>query len=267
MFIPPDKNRLPARILSWVGLLLIAAALIKLQSIPPNQYPAKRQELATAPPGAIKRVIIDAGHGGNDSGAMRAGISEKDLTLDVARRLDALIRANGIATTLTRSGDDTVSLANRAAIANQERDCVFVSIHFDEGSRATATGVQTFYAAQQASRFPSVKSWWPFAQQVSVNTDRVESQSLAGFIQDALVARTQAFNRGTTPQQFYVIANVYHPAVLIEGGFLTNSEDMAKLTSDAYREQMAAAINDGIMRYREISSQLRASIAVEGAGG
>src|SRR3954462_1906860 len=150
MFIP--------RILSWAGLLLIAASLIKLQSIPPNQYPAKRQELATAPPSAINRVIIDAGHGGNDSGAMRSGISEKDLTLDVARRLDALIRANGIATTLTRSGDVTVSLAGRAAIANQEHDCVFVSIHFDEGSRAAATGVQTFYAAQQASRLPSGKS-------------------------------------------------------------------------------------------------------------
>ena len=267
MLIPPKTDPLPARILSWAGLLLIGASLIKLQSIPPNQYPAKPQELAAAPPGAIERVIIDAGHGGNDSGAMRAGVSEKDLTLDVARRLDALVRANGIATTLTRSGDETVSLSSRAAIANQERDCVFVSIHFDEGSRAAATGVQTFYAAQRASRLPWAKSWWPFARPVSVNADSVESQSLAGFIQDALVARTQAFNRGTTPQQFYVIANVYHPAVLIEGGFLTNSEDMAKLMSDAYREQMAAAISDGIMRYRESSSQLRASIAVEGAGG
>jgi N-acetylmuramoyl-L-alanine amidase len=219
------------------------------------------------PSGPIRRVIIDAGHGGNDSGAIRAGISEKDLTLDVARRLDVLMRANGIETTLTRSADETVSLANRAAIANQQSDSVFVSIHFDEGNRAAATGVQTFYAAQQASRIPSARSWWPFAQKVSIKTENTESQSLAGFIQDSLVAQTQAFNRGTRAQQFYVIANVHHPAVLIEGGFLTNNEDMTKLTSDTYRQQMAAAISDGIMRYRQLATELRASIEFEGTGG
>jgi N-acetylmuramoyl-L-alanine amidase len=79
----------------------------------------------------------------------------------------------------------------------------------------------------------------------------VESQSLATFIQESAIARTQAMNRGTRPQQFFVIANVHHPAVLVEGGFLTNKEDAIKLTSADYREQMAAGIAQGILQYRD----------------
>ena len=85
-------------------------------------------------------------------------------------------------------------------------------------------------------------------------------------IQDELVIRTQAFDRGTRAQQFYVIANVYHPAVLVEGGFLTNNDDMAKLASEEYRQQLAVALSDGIMRYREIVAQGSPTLALSVPG-
>ena len=108
-------------------------------------------------------------------------------------------------------------------------------------------------------------SWWPFAQKVSSSINP-ESQSLAGMIQDELVVRTQAFDRGTRAQQFYVISNVYHPAVLVEGGFLTNSNDIVKLTSEEYRQQLAVALSDGIMRYREIAAQGAPTLALSAPG-
>jgi len=79
----------------------------------------------------------------------------------------------------------------------------------------------------------------------------VESQSLAQFIQEQLVAHTQAISRGTKAEQFYVLANARHPAVLVEAGFLTNKNEIGKLTDANYREQLAVAISDGILKYRD----------------
>ena len=106
-------------------------------------------------------------------------------------------------------------------------------------------------------------SWLPFMpKSVPVDAANVESQSLAGFIQEAVVARTHALDRGAKARQFYVIANVTHPAVLVEGGFLSNKEDIAKLGSAEYREQLAASISEGILRYREVLQECQTTLAV-----
>jgi N-acetylmuramoyl-L-alanine amidase len=232
--------------LAWIGLVLIGASMIWLHLIPSgNERP---DAAGPAKHLAVASVVIDAGHGGQDSGAMRDGILEKDLTLDVARRLEATLRSSGLTTVLTRGDDHALSLAARAEVANQESNCVFVSIHFDEGGRAEATGVQTYYAARPSPKM-RLASWLPFLQPVSAPATNQESQSLASFVQDALVAKTQAFNRGTRAEQFYVVANVRHPAVLVEGGFLSNNNDLAKITNDAYRQQLASGIGEGVLRY------------------
>lgn len=241
------------RFLAWSGLAAMLACFIWLQLLPGGGRSAKPRREAQAT-GWIRHVIIDPGHGGDDSGAIRNGVLEKDLTLDVARRLEVLINARGLSTTLTRTGDLTSSLASRAEVANKERDCVFVSIHFDEGGRAAAAGVQTFYAARQAPK-TGLPSWLPFLQQVVSTPPNLESESLAGFVQQALVARTQAFNRGVRAEQFYVVTNVHHPAVLVEGGFLSNDQEIAKLQTEEYRQQLATAISEGIMRYSEVAGQ------------
>ena len=191
---------------------------------------------------------------------------EKDLTLDVAHRVDRLLEAEGIATVMTRLGDTYVSLAERAAFANRVSDCIFISIHFNEDNRPVSTGVETYYAAHQITPGSFMTSWLPFLWRALSESPNLESQSLAGFIQEALVARTQALDRGTKAKQFFVIANVTSPAVLVEGGFLTNKEDSSKLTSEDYREQLAAAISDGILRYRDALKQRRSAVAVTALG-
>jgi N-acetylmuramoyl-L-alanine amidase len=192
---------------------------------------------------------------------MKAGLLEKELALDVAHRAERLLQLQGVATLLTRAGDTYVSLADRAAVANAQRNCVFISIHFDDAARPAATGVETYYAARQISKSTRLASWLPFLKRTPLELANGESQSLATVIQEALVTRTQAVNRGTAPQQFFVIANVRHPAVLVEGGFLTNANEVNKLATEDYREQIAAAISDGVMRYREGLQQQQTPLA------
>lgn len=246
--------------LSGLGLLLMTASFVWWQfTVPPESprafLPAKKSDIFPV-------VVIDPGHGGQDSGATVNGILEKDITLDVAQRVDRVLQGQGLATVMTRVGDGYISLAERVALTNKVPECIFVSIHFNEGGKATSTGIETYYADHQATPAKPLVSWLPFLQRASLQMPNVESQSLAGFVQDALVARTHAANRGTKVGQYFVIANVRHPAILVEGGFLSNKDDINKLASTDYREQIAAAISEGVFRYREVLKQRPATMAV-----
>jgi N-acetylmuramoyl-L-alanine amidase len=249
-------------LLAWLGLFLMAVSFVWLQltAVPRT---VTRLEPAPPPPAPFAVVVIDPGHGGQDSGSIKNGLVEKDLTLEVAHRVERLLQDRGLVTVLTRADDRYVSLQERAVIANSQPESVFVSIHFDEGGRSAATGIETYYAAHPISVPERVASWLPFLQKTSSEPPNLESQSLANFVQESLVAHTQATNRGTRPQQFFVIANVHHPAVLVEGGFLTNKEDIAKLTNADYREQMAIAIGQGILQYRDTLLEKRTPLAVD----
>jgi N-acetylmuramoyl-L-alanine amidase len=257
MFERVDRGR---PLLAWIGLLLMVGSFAWLQLLSPIPRPRVNTE-ANATERPVALVVLDPGHGGQDSGTMKAGILEKELTFDVARRVERFLQLRGLATLLTRTGDTFVSLADRAAVANAQPNCVFISIHFDDAARPAATGVATYYAAHQISNSKRMASWFPFLR-TSLESANVESQSLAAFIQEALILRTQAVNRGVIPQQFFVIANVRHPAVLVEGGFLTNAAEMSKLANGDYREQIAAAIGDGVMRYREVLQRQQMPLAV-----
>ncbi len=261
MFGRVNRHRGSGRpFLAWFGLLLMAGSFAWLQFSPPLfTRPDTRVAAAEGP---FTLVVLDPGHGGQDSGTMRAGILEKELTLDVAHRAQRRLELQGVAVLLTRTGDTQVSLSDRAAVANEQPNCIFISLHFDHATRPAATGVETYYAARQASNVVRAASWLPFLKRTSLEPANMESQNLASLIQEALVARTQAVDRGTTPQQFFVLANVRHPAVLVEGGFLTNADDISKLATEDYREQIAAAITDGVMRYQESSRRRQTPLAV-----
>jgi len=250
-------------VLAFAGLLLMTASLIWIASQQHERPTVNRQSKATQPttPKPFAVVILDPGHGGQDSGAMVGGVMEKDLTLDVARRVDRLLDSQGVATLMTRLGDTYVSLADRAAIGNRVRDSIFVSIHFNEDNKPVATGVETYYAAHQITSGSLLASWLPFLSRPPSNSPKPESQSLAGFIQEALVARTRSIDRGTQAKQFFVIANVISPAVLVEGGFLTNKDEVSKLASEDYRDQLAAAVADGILQYRDALGQRKSTLA------
>ena len=249
-------------LLAWLGLLLMLGSFIWLQFIAvPRTVTRIEFESPPNPPFAI--VVLDPGHGGQDSGTSKNGMVEKNLTLDVAHRVERLLQGRGLVVALTRADDTYVSLQDRATMANNQPESVFVSIHFDEGGRSAATGIETYYAAHPVSLPEQIASWLPFLRRTSTEPPNVESQSLAAAIQETVVARTQSINRGTRPQQFYVIANVHHPAVLVEGGFLTNKEDVVRLANADYREQMAAGIAEGILRYRDTLLGKETPLAVD----
>ena len=260
-------KRVFRNLLVLCGLLLMVASFVWLQ-LRQTERSVGKIESRTAKssdeskPFAV--VVLDPGHGGQDSGAMCGGVLEKDLTLDVARRVDRLLNSEGIATLMTRVGDTYVSLADRAAFANRVRKCIFVSIHFNEDNKPVASGVETYYAAHQITAGSFLASWLPFLWRPLSDSPNLESQNLAALVQEALVARTRSVDRGTQARQFFVIANVTSPAILIEGGFLTNKEDISKLASEDYRGQIAAAVADGILRYRDAASQRKSTLAATG---
>lgn len=236
-----------ASLLAWLGLALMTASFLVLLISPsaPSSFRTER----TAPERPFSVVVIDAGHGGQDSGAQAGTLLEKNLTLDVAKRTARLLTAQGLTAKLTRTDDVYVPLAERAALSNRAAHSILVSIHFNEGARPLAGGIETYFAAHQRSGGPHIATWLPFLRKTE-SAPNEESLSLAGFIQEELVARTHAGNRGTKCEQFYVLAQVEHPAVLVEGGFLTNKQDAARLRDGVYREQLASALTAGILRYR-----------------
>lgn len=239
--------------IAWLGLALLTASFVALvlEQVPPELGRAEQHKRAE--PFAV--VVLDPGHGGADSGATAGNVLEKNLALDIAQRIDRLLAAQNVATVTTRTGDSYVALSDRVALANRAENAIFVSIHFNDGSRTVASGVETYFAAQQTTHRPALASWLPFLRMVSSDQPNVESQSLAGFIQQELVRRTHASDRGTKTEQFYVLANVRHPAALVEGGFLTNNEEVMKLSEPKYREEIASAISSGILKYRETLNQ------------
>jgi N-acetylmuramoyl-L-alanine amidase len=248
--------------LAWIGLLLMAGSFVWLQLIAVPRS-VTRIEISAPQTAPFALVVIDPGHGGQDSGTKKSGMVEKDLTLDVAHRVERLLQERGIVAVLTRTNDSYVSLQDRAMIATNQPQSVLVSIHFDEGGRSAATGIETYYAAHPVSLSERVASWLPFLQRTSSEPPDLESQSLASFLQESLVTHTHAVNRGTRPEQFFVIANARHPAVLVEGGFLTNQDDAAKLANADYREQMAAGIAEGIVRYRDTLHEQRTPLTLD----
>ncbi len=245
-------------IVAWLGLALMLVSFVWWQFLlTPRQTASSVRANAPAP---FTLVVLDPGHGGQDSGASFGPIYEKDLTLDIAQRVDHLLQAQGLATLMTRVGDSYVSLQDRAAVTNRARDCIFVSIHFNE-SKKPVSGIETYYAEHQAAPAPRLVSWIPFFQGPAAESPTLASQSLARFIQEAMIARTKAPDRGTKAEQFFVIDHVSVPAVLVEGGFL-NKEEIAKLATNEYRDQMAAAISEGILRYRDVLKERQLTLAV-----
>jgi N-acetylmuramoyl-L-alanine amidase len=256
----PQSGSRPRPLLAWLGFAALIGSFVWLQLLPERPTAQSRAPAPRVSDG-LGVVVIDPGHGGQDSGTIRGGLLEKDLALDVARRLDRILQLKGIPTLLTRNGDSYVSLSGRAATANREQNALFISIHFDD-AKPTATGVETYFAPRRLTAAPMLASWVPFFQHTE-EQDNFDSQSLAGFVQDSLVAATHAVNRGTRAEQFYVIANVRHPAVLVEGGFLTNKDDVAKLTNEQYREQLAAAVADGLLKFRNVMRERQRSLATQ----
>ncbi len=203
-------------------------------------------------------VIIDPGHGGGDSGAVAQGVVEKTLNLDVGLRVAQLLRARGVEVRLTREDDHFVSLEDRVRLANTLPGAVFVSIHFNDASGngkaiGRASGIETYYCERKLAPDPGWawasifggKSVTPGSQSWAIR----EGQSLADCIQGSLIAGTAATDRGIKERSLYVTHRVMGPAVLVEGGFVSNPAEARHLGAAAYRQTLAESIAQGILKY------------------
>jgi N-acetylmuramoyl-L-alanine amidase len=180
------------------------------------------------PAQAVRTAVIDAGHGGHDrGGGPGQRIPEKPYTLDIAKRLRGVLEGAGFKTVMTRDGDYFVGLGARCAIANAQRDAIFVSVHLNSAPRASADGIETYYYSAQ-------------------------SASLAAAAHREVVRVAGTEDRHVRRRAYYVLRNTRIPAILVECGFLTNPREGAKISdSTAYRQQLAEAIGRAIIaKYR-----------------
>jgi N-acetylmuramoyl-L-alanine amidase len=199
-----------------------------------------------------RRVVIDPGHGGNNTGARsRAnGAYEKTLTLDIALRVERLLRQHGVEAVLTRRSDVFVELGDRAAIANGARADAFVSIHLNWAADASVNGIETFFLPP-VSQPPSARSSWRFNNAAGFSGNRSDgaNELLAHHLHRALLSATGAADRRVRQARFAVLRDTRIPATLIECGYLSNAAEASRLSTESYREQLARGIAGGIVSY------------------
>jgi N-acetylmuramoyl-L-alanine amidase len=197
----------------------------------------------------IDTVVLDAGHGGHDNGALSVWGPEKAFTLDTVMRAKALIQAAGLRVVLTRSDDSFIPLEERARIANKHKRAIFISVHFNAGG--WGTGVEAFSLAPRG--VPSMMADGPSVSDLVEcrgNARDAENIALATASHAALVVKTGMFDRGLKRARFVVIRDITIPGVLIEGGFQSNPYDAKMIATPLYRQVLAQAILQAVQNYR-----------------
>ncbi len=217
----------------------------------------------------ISRVVIDPGHGGHDPGAESGRTSESDIVLDIALRLERLLaRERGVEVVMTRRSDVFVPLEERTAIANREQADLFLSIHANASRNSRARGIETYYlnfatnpeaeavaARENAASGQTMNHLPDIIKAITLNSKLDESKDLAALVQQALARRLRTSNGslkdlGVKQAPFVVLIGAAMPSVLAEVSFLTNKHEGQLLASDAYRQRIAEALCDAILRYK-----------------
>jgi N-acetylmuramoyl-L-alanine amidase len=221
-------------------------------------------------PGGLRTVIIDPGHGGDEQGARGpGGVLEKDVTLAVARRLKASLEARlGVRALLTRDSDRTISLDERAALANNNKADLFISLHANASLRSGAAGAEVFYLSLDEYGLEATRAarpegellpvfgggsrdiqliLWEMAQARYIE----QSAAFARLVEAELRARVPMSTRAIQQAPFRVLVGANMPAVLVELGFITNAEQEKALSSDSFQQRLVQALVNGIVRYRD----------------
>lgn len=239
------------------------------RSVAPASVIDSTRMSVSALPLSVRRVVIDAGHGGNDPGTTSlALLSEKDVTLDVARRLSALLEKRGFEVVRTRVDDRLIPLRERARLANESDSDIFISIHVNSIEQHTSEhGVETYYLGP--TKDPSLTKLAADENRVSgysvgdlrklldgiyADARRDESQRLAGAIQQQLFTKLKSNDRGlenwgVKRAPFIVLVATEMPAILAEVGCMSNPSEVAMLQRAEYRQQIAEALFEGIHAY------------------
>ncbi len=198
--------------------------------------------------GTVTTVVIDAGHGGHDAGAVSSYTREKDCNLAVARKLKAKLEKQGFRVVMTRDGDYFLTLQQRVDIANATPNSIFVSIHHNSG-RSAAEGIETFTLAPHGTTSPFARTR-RYAELCGNDQDS-ENIALATAVHSRAIRSTRAVDRGIQRARFSVLCTIQRPAILFEGGFVSNAAEGRKIASNAYREKLAESICQGVVSYSQ----------------
>ena len=227
----------------------------------------------------VSRVVIDAGHGGHDPGAKANGVSEAELTLDVAMRLKRLLEKQpGIEVVMTRETDVFIPLEERTAIANREGADLFLSIHANASRNQQARGVETYFlnfatnpeaeavaARENSASGRTMHSLPSIVRAIALNNKIDESRDFAATVQKSMINRLGAKNKqvrnlGVKQAPFVVLIGAGMPSVLAEISFVTHKQEGALLKTPAYRQTIAEALQDAILKYQR-SLKTKSAIA------
>lgn len=304
--LPPRSLRPTRRLRVWVKratLMLVPAALLlgsrglevsgsrgtaitRAQTIQPLTARPRDREApqpqslvpvsASAFPLSVRRIILDAGHGGRDAGTTSLEIAEKDITLDIETRLRALLLHHGFEVVTTRADDRLIPLRERARMANSSNGDIFVSIHVNSlQTHVDSHGIETYYlgptndpsltklaADENLGSGYSIADMRKLLDRVYADVRRDESHQLAAAVQQQLYSGLRAIdpgleNWGVKRAPFIVLTATEMPAILAEVGCLSNQAEARMLRSPIYRQQIAQALFNGIQAYATENSEGR----------
>jgi N-acetylmuramoyl-L-alanine amidase len=241
-----------------------------------ENLPAPQDVSPVAFPLEVRKIILDPGHGGADPGApATGGLWEKDITLDVARRLKVLLVEAGFDVLMTREKDESVSLRERAQFANYQKGDLFVSIHFNALSTRSYRGLETYYlgatkekhierlagAENQASGY-SMADFRRLLEGVYTHVRQKESKQLAEAVHQGLATSLVKGNpairdSGVKPAPFLVLVATEMPGILAEVSYLSNDEDARLLAQPGYRAEIARVLFQGIRTYADARNKPR----------
>jgi N-acetylmuramoyl-L-alanine amidase len=222
-----------------------------------------------------RRIVIDAGHGGHDPGTIgRGGLQEKDLVLDVALRLEKMVRSElGAEVVMTRDSDVFIPLEERTAIANAKGADLFLSVHANSSRNSSASGIETYFlnfaanphaeevaARENAISRATLKDLQGLVKAITLNSKIDESRDFATSVQEAMVDNLkphndEVVNRGVHTAPFYVLIGANMPSVLAEIAFVSNPKEERLLKTPEYREKIAKSLFAGVKEYLHALNQ------------
>ncbi|MDL2279563.1 N-acetylmuramoyl-L-alanine amidase [Desulfovibrio sp. OttesenSCG-928-G11] len=216
----------------------------------------------------VKTIMLDAGHGGKDPGAQHNGIVERRFTLNMARRLGALLEKKGFNVLYTRTGNNFISLQDRPDMANQKKADLFISLHVNANAKSAVRGLETYYldeaksddavtvaARENAVSVKNISDLQFILTDLMLGSKLKESHKLAdcvhrGILAGLRAAKLPAHSNGVRSAPFYVLMGARMPAILVEFGYITNQGDAKNLKNDAFLQRQAEGLVNGILNYK-----------------
>jgi N-acetylmuramoyl-L-alanine amidase len=249
-------------------MAMVPVPLAKVALVAPDALDTPERMTSSAFPLSVRRVVLDAGHGGTDPGATTAEMMEKEITLDIGQRLRTLLEQDGFDVVVTRDTDRTIALRDRALLANDSKSDIFLSIHVNALEKHTdSRGIETYYLgatsdpsltalAAHENRVSgySVSDMRKLLEDVYADARRDESHELAMAVQKKLFSSLRKDdagleNWGVKRAPFIVLVATDMPAILAEVGCISNEKEAAMLRRPEYRQKIAAALFEGIRAY------------------